>query len=112
MRLGRRRSDPKSAQERLLGLEQDPGAATIAPLWDRGWACRRTHVGTSTAGEAGTVQTPGAGGPVGGQRLRGRTASRVAIAGITGVLLVLTGFALWAASSTNQAALHAAELTH
>jgi diguanylate cyclase (GGDEF)-like protein len=47
-----------------------------------------------------------------GGRLRSRTASRVAMAGICGVLLVLTGFALWAASTTNQAALHAAELTH
>jgi hypothetical protein len=51
-------------------------------------------------------------GPVRGGRLRSRTASRVAMAGICGVLLVLTGFALWAASTTNQAALHAAELTH
>lgn len=34
------------------------------------------------------------------------------MAGICGVLVVLTSFALWAASRTNQAALHAAELTH
>jgi diguanylate cyclase (GGDEF)-like protein len=34
------------------------------------------------------------------------------MAGICGVLLVLTSFALWAASRTNQAALHAADLTH
>jgi diguanylate cyclase (GGDEF)-like protein len=47
-----------------------------------------------------------------GERLRSRTASRVALSGIAGVLLVLTGFALWAASTTNQAALHAADLTH
>ena len=51
-------------------------------------------------------------GPMRGQQLRSRTASRVALAGIAGVLLALTGFALWAASTTNQAALHAAELTH
>jgi diguanylate cyclase (GGDEF)-like protein len=58
------------------------------------------------------VQAPAASGPVRGERLRSRTASRVAMAGSCGVLLVLTGFALWAASRTNQVALHAAELTH
>jgi diguanylate cyclase len=58
------------------------------------------------------VQAPRAGGPLRGQRLGSRTVSRVAMAGICGVLLVLTGFALWAASRTNQVALHAAELTH
>jgi hypothetical protein len=58
------------------------------------------------------VQARAASGPVGGERLRSRTASRVAMAGNCGVLLVLTSFALWAASRTNQAALHAAELTH
>jgi diguanylate cyclase len=58
------------------------------------------------------VETFASSGPRRGERLRSRTASRVAMAGICGVLLVLTGFALWAASTTNQAALHAAELTH
>jgi diguanylate cyclase (GGDEF)-like protein len=66
----------------------------------------------SNAREADTVQAPAASGPVRGQRLRSRAASRVAMAGICGVLLLLTGFALWAASRTNQVALHAAELTH
>jgi diguanylate cyclase (GGDEF)-like protein len=58
------------------------------------------------------VQAPGAGGFGRGERLRGRAASRFAMAGIAGVLLVLTGFALWAAATTNTAAVHAAELTH
>ena len=58
------------------------------------------------------MQGSAAGGLVGGQRLGSRTASRVAMAGICGVLLVLTSFALWAASRTNQVALHAAELAH
>ncbi len=46
------------------------------------------------------------------ERVRGRTASRLAVVGIAAVLLALTGFALWAAATTNRAALHAAELTH
>jgi diguanylate cyclase (GGDEF)-like protein len=42
----------------------------------------------------------------------GRTASRLAVAGIAAVLLSLTGFALWAASTTNREARHAAWLTN
>jgi len=57
------------------------------------------------------VEAPGVGRPTRVERLVSRTASRFAMVGIAGVLLVLTGFALWAASTTDQAALHAAWLT-
>ncbi len=46
------------------------------------------------------------------ERVRGRTGSRLAVVGIVAVLLALTGFALWAAATTNRAALHAARLSH
>jgi diguanylate cyclase (GGDEF)-like protein len=42
---------------------------------------------------------------------RSRAAWRFALAGFTGVLLLVTGFGLWAASITNRAALQAAHLT-
>jgi hypothetical protein len=47
------------------------------------------------------MQSAGAGRAGHGPRLRSRTASRVALVGIAGVLLALTGFALWAAATTN-----------
>jgi diguanylate cyclase len=87
------------------------GAATSTPRWDSArvppHACRHVERGGGS-----TVRAPAAGRPGRGQRLRSRTASRVALVGIAGVLLALTGSALWAAATTNQAALHAAELTH
>ena len=43
--------------------------------------------------------------------LRSRVAWRMVLVGLAGALLLLTGIGLWAAFMTNQAALHAAELT-
>ena len=43
--------------------------------------------------------------------LRSRIAWRMGLVGLAGALLLLTGIGLWAAFTTNQAALHAAELT-
>jgi diguanylate cyclase len=57
--------------------------------------------------EAGAAGEPAATG----SGLRGRSASRVALAGVVGVLLLLTVFSLWTAAITNRAALHAARLT-
>ena len=45
------------------------------------------------------------------QWLKGRSVTRLATAGLAAVLVVLTGFALWAASSTNRAARQADRLS-
>jgi predicted negative regulator of RcsB-dependent stress response len=45
------------------------------------------------------------------QWLKGRSVTRLATAGLAAVLVVLTGFALWAASSTNRAAHQADRLS-
>jgi diguanylate cyclase (GGDEF)-like protein len=46
-----------------------------------------------------------------GQWSKGRTVTRLATAGLAGVLMLLTGFALWAAYSTNRAARQADRLS-
>jgi len=97
-RLGSERSGRIPYQSNFLGGDPDRD--------------RRVRVVMATARRQTRVEALASSGPMRGQQLRSRTASRVAVAGIAGVLLALTGFALWAASTTNQAALHAAELTH
>jgi diguanylate cyclase (GGDEF)-like protein len=71
-----------------------------APVTDR----RSEEVIAMPAPEAGTLAR-------GEREPRARAAPRLAIAGVACVLVLLTGFALWAASSTDRVAQQAARLT-